>query len=192
MKLLSSWLAPERDVGLSGENVRLRPATMDDFDAWSALRRQSRAFLEPWEPKWEDRELTRASFRERLRRINQLWEEDATYSFLIFNNTSALLGGINLSNVRRGVAQTGSLGYWIGEPYRRQGHMRETLQVITCYAFFDLGLHRLEAACLPRNEASINLLRSSSFKPEGLAREYLKIAGKWEDHLLFAKLASDS
>jgi [ribosomal protein S5]-alanine N-acetyltransferase len=144
MKLLSSWLAPERDIALSGERVRLRPATMD-----------------------------------------------ATYSFLIFNDSAKLVGGINLSNIRRGVAQTGSLGYWIGEPFRRQGYMREALQAITYYSFLDLGLHRLEAACLPRNEASINLLRSCTFKPEGLARDYLKIAGIWEDHLLFAKLASD-
>jgi [ribosomal protein S5]-alanine N-acetyltransferase len=191
MKLLSSWLAPERDMGLSGDHVRLRPATMDDFEAWAALRQQSRTFLEPWEPKWEDRELTRASFRERVRRINQLWEEDATYSFLIFNDAAKLLGGINLSNVRRGVAQTGSLGYWIGEPFRRRGYMRDALQTITYYAFLDLGLHRLEAACLPRNQASINLLRTCNFKPEGHARDYLKIAGIWEDHLLFAKLASD-
>jgi [ribosomal protein S5]-alanine N-acetyltransferase len=191
MKLLSSWLAPERDLALSGERVRLRPAGIDDFHSWAALRQQSRAFLEPWEPKWEDQELTRAAFRERIRRINQLWEEDSTYSFLIFSDASVLLGGINLSNVRRGVAQTGSLGYWIGEPFRRQGYMRDALQAITNYAFLDLGLHRLEAACLPHNQASINLLRACQFKPEGLARDYLRIAGKWEDHLLFAKLASD-
>ncbi len=191
MKLLPNWLAPERDIGISGDRVFLRPPTMDDFEAWAALRQQSRGFLEPWEPQWEDRELTRASFRERIRRINQLWDDDATYSFLIFSSTATLLGGINLSNVRRGVAQTGSLGYWIGEPHRRQGYMRDAVHAMTHHAFLDLGLHRLEAACLPRNQASINLLRSCRFQQEGHARAYLKIAGNWEDHMLFAKLASD-
>jgi [ribosomal protein S5]-alanine N-acetyltransferase len=191
MRLLANWLTAERGQGLSGVRVVLRPPAMEDFEAWAALRQASRSFLEPWEPKWDDRELTRASFRERVRRITQLAQEDTAYSFLIFDHGNTILGGINLSNIRRGVAQMGALGYWIGEPHSRKGYMRDAVLTLTNHAFGELGLHRVEAACLPRNQASINLLESCRFQHEGLARGYLKIAGIWEDHMLFAKLPGD-
>jgi [ribosomal protein S5]-alanine N-acetyltransferase len=191
MRLLANWLTTERSQGLAGEHVLLRQPVMDDFERWAALRRASRSFLEPWEPKWDDRELLRASFRERIRRVTQLAEEDAAYSYLIFDTDDKILGGINLSNIRRGVAQMGALGYWIGEAHIRKGYMRDAVRTLTNHAFGELGLHRVEAACLPHNLASIRLLQSCRFQHEGIARQYLKIAGKWEDHLLFAKLSGD-
>lgn len=191
MRLLANWLTTERSQGLAGEHVLLRQPVMEDFERWAALRRASRSFLEPWEPKWDDRELLRASFRERIRRVTQLAEEDAAYSYLIFDTDDEILGGINLSNIRRGVAQIGALGYWIGEAHSRKGYMRDAVRTLTNHAFGELGLHRVEAACLPHNLASIRLLQSCRFHHEGIARQYLKIAGKWEDHLLFAKLSGD-
>ncbi len=191
MRLLANWLSAAREQSLAGEHVMLRPPKMEDFEAWAALRQASRNFLEPWEPKWDDRELTRASFRERVRRIAQLADEDSAYSYLIFDHDNTILGGINLSNIRRGVAQMGALGYWIGVPHSRKGNMRDAVHTLTSYAFNDLRLHRVEAACLPHNQASIRLLRTCRFQPEGQARQYLKIAGQWEDHLLFARLAGD-
>lgn len=191
MRLLANWLTTERSQGLAGEHVLLRQPVMEDFERWAALRRASRSFLEPWEPKWDDRELLRASFRERIRRVTQLAEEDAAYSYLIFDTDDEILGGINLSNIRRGVAQMGALGYWIGEAHSRKGYMRDAVRTLTIHAFGELGLHRVEAACLPHNLASIRLLQSCRFHHEGIARQYLKIAGKWEDHLLFAKLSGD-
>src|SRR5690606_8353507 len=98
---------------------------------------------------------------------------------------NALLGGITLSNVRRGVAQAGTLGYWIGRPYARQGFMSEALAAVVNYGFEQQGLHRLEAACLPTNEASRRALLRTGFREEGYARRYLRIHGEWQDHLLF-------
>ncbi len=100
----------------------------------------------------------------------------------------ALAGGVGLSNVRRGVAETASLGYWIGEPFARPGYMTAALPLVLDFAFARLRLHRVEAACLPSNVPSRALLLRTGFQQEGYARSYLLIDGKWQDHLLFAIL----
>jgi [ribosomal protein S5]-alanine N-acetyltransferase len=191
MGILSTLLGTERDSSLAGGKVVLRLPDMDDYDSWQALRRKSRAFLEPWEPKWDERELSRLSFRERVRRCTQLANEDQAYAYLIFNLEDELVGGITLSNVRRGVAQMGSLGYWIGAPFQRQGYMTDAVIAVSQHAMRVMGLNRVEAACLPHNAASVRLLQACQFEQEGRARRYLKINGKWEDHLLFAKVSAE-
>lgn len=164
---------------------------MDDFKSWVDLRKSSRNFLRPWEPEWQDDEFTRSAFRYRLHIYNQLSQEDRGQALFIFSaSNNALLGAINLSNIRRGVAQTATLGYWIGEAHIRQGHMTESLQLFLPYLWSELSLHRIEAACLPRNLASISLLKKVGFEQEGHAKSYLKIAGHWEDHLLFARVSA--
>jgi ribosomal-protein-alanine N-acetyltransferase len=156
------------------------------------LRGRSRQFLEPWEPLWAHDELTRSAFRHRVRRAWRDIEDDAAYPFLVFTQKGSLLcGGLTLSNVRRGVAQTATLGYWVGAPFARRGYMSDAVSTVLPFAFDQLGLHRLEAACLPHNEASVRLLKSTGFSQEGFARRYLKINGEWHDHLLFAILAED-
>ncbi|MCX8506591.1 MAG: GNAT family protein [Alphaproteobacteria bacterium] len=102
-----------------------------------------------------------------------------------------LVGGITLSHVRRGAAQSGTIGYWIGKPYSNRGYMTEALRLVIRFAFEELGLHRLDAACLPNNTASLALLRRVGFTEEGYARQYLKIGGAWEDHITFGLLAED-
>ena len=89
------------------------------------------------------------------------------------------------------MAATGSLGYWTGAPYARQGYMTEAVACVLDHAFGRLNLHRVEAACLPHNDASRGLLLKCGFKEEGLGRGYLKIDGRWRDHLLFAILRDD-
>ena len=113
-------------------------------------------------------------------------------SFLVFRaEDEALIGGLSLSNMRRGVAQSANLGYWVGAPHARQGYMTEALRTGLGYAFDQLKLHRLEAACLPSNEASRRLLAKLGFTEEGRARAYLRINGRWQDHLIYALLAED-
>ncbi len=187
MKLLAPWLANKHTELINGRKTHLRPPALDDYDEWQHLRRVSRQFLEPWEPEWDPIEFTRLSFRNRVRRQEQLAEEDSAFTYFIFDQNNELVGGITLSNVRRGIAQMASLGYWIGQPHIRKGYMKDAVLSLLPYAFSTLRLHRVEAACLPRNIASLALLRSCAFQEEGLARDYLKIAGKWEDHALFSK-----
>ena len=174
---------------LAGPRVLLRTPERRDWQHWAELRGASRGFLTQWEPSWSPDALTHGAFNRRLVRYAADWRTDQGYSFLLFRlEDDALLGGIGLSNVRRGVAETCSLGYWIGERYARQGFITEGLQLALTFAFQRARLHRVEAACLPHNEASKSLLRRGGFHEEGYARAYLCIDGRWQDHVLFALL----
>jgi len=174
---------------IEGDGVVLRMPQMTDFEEWAALREESRDFLTPWEPTWPDDDLTRGAFRRRIKRYAEDLRTDQGYAFLISRSADgALVGGLTLANIRRGVAQAGSLGYWMGLPFVRQGYMTAAVCAVIPFAFTSLRLHRLEAACIPTNSASIRLLERTHFVREGYAREYLCINGTWQDHLLYARL----
>lgn len=191
MAFLRSPFGADPPPALSDGHALIRVPDMGDYEHWANLRLQSRGFLTPWEPVWPANDLTRSAFRSRIRHYWRDIDDDAAYPYFIFAHEGEMLvGGLTLSNVRRGVAQTATLGYWIGEPYARQGYMTSAVRLITGFAFQQLGLHRVEAACLPHNAPSIGLLQKCGFTQEGLARGYLKIAGEWHDHLLFARLAA--
>ncbi len=178
-----------RGLRLERNRVYLRFPVQRDWRNWAALRAESRDFLAPWEPTWAYDALTRGAFRRRLKTYKAEMRQGVTYSFLIFRRIDdVLLGGITLSNLRRGVAQSATLGYWIGSPHCNRGYMTDSLAAILEFAFSRIGLHRIEAACLPANEASRRLLLRSGFREEGYAREYLRISGRWQDHQLFAIL----
>jgi [ribosomal protein S5]-alanine N-acetyltransferase len=183
------------DADIRGARVYLRYPTMPDYAAWAELRALSRQHLSPWEPQWARDELTRSSFRRRLRLAQREVRDDLGYAYFIFAPSSAspltLVGGLNISNVRRGVAQSASLGYWIGAPYAGCGLMTDAVRAGTHFAFASLRLNRLEAACLPSNVASARVLAKAGFKLEGRARQYLKIDGRWQDHDLYALLHDD-
>jgi ribosomal-protein-alanine N-acetyltransferase len=186
--------ATSSDIGpvIDAERVTLRTPQMSDYPAWAELRAASRDFLTPWEPLWAADELSRSSFRRRVRHYLRDLREDMGYALFIFSNADgALVGGLTLCNVRRGVTQACTLGYWTGAPYARQGYMTAAVRAVIPFVFDSLELHRLEAACLPSNMASIKLLERTGFTHEGLARRYLRINGVWQDHLLYALLDSD-
>jgi len=177
---------------IEGDGVMLRAPHMGDHAEWAAVREASRAFLTPWEPTWPADDLTRGAFRRRLRRYAEDLRADQSYALFVFRRPDeVLVGGLTLANVRRGVAQAGSVGYWIGKPFARRGYMRAAVRALIPFAFDSLRLHRLEAACIPTNVASIGLLEKSGFTREGYAREYLCINGVWQDHLLYARLKDD-
>ena len=183
---LLDWIALDHELRLDGAGVRLRPHRAADFVEWAELREESRSFLQPWEPTWPSDDLTRSAFRRRLSAYAHDIERGVAYPFLVFRQSDGVMvGGITLSNVRRGVAQMGSIGYWIGAPHARRGHTLAAVGAITEFCFHKLGLHRVEAACIPTNEASRGVLLRAGFKQEGLARAYLRINGAWRDHLLF-------
>jgi ribosomal-protein-alanine N-acetyltransferase len=174
---------------IEGDGVTLRTPQMSDFEEWAALRESSRDFLTPWEPTWPDDDLTRSAFRRRVRRYTEDLRADQGYAFLIARCTDgAVVGGLTLANIRRGVAQAGSVGYWMGLPFVRQGYMTAAVRAVIPFAFSSLRLHRLEAACIPTNAGSMALLEKTGFLREGYAREYLCINGLWQDHLLYARV----
>ena len=165
---------------------------MRDYEQWSQLRRDSREFLVPWEPNWARDHLSIRAFRNRV-----VWSEravrqgDALPLLLIGREDQRVIGGVTLSNIRRQPAQAGTLGYWVGAPNARSGFMTEALSALRAHAFGDLDLSRLEAACLPENDASRRLLERCGFKYEGVAQAYLQINGRWRNHVLYAALRSD-
>jgi ribosomal-protein-alanine N-acetyltransferase len=176
-----------------GERVVLRTPQMSDYPEWAALREQSREFLTPWEPTWPADDLTRSSFRRRIKRYTEDYRADLAYAFFLFRSSDdTLLGGLTLANIRRGCAQAGSLGYWMGAPHARRGYMSAAVSAVVPFAFETLKLHRIEAACIPGNIASIRLLEGAAFRREGYARQYLCINGIWQDHLLYARIRGDT
>jgi ribosomal-protein-alanine N-acetyltransferase len=190
---LLDWMSAETALSLEGERVRLRPPRMADYPEWSELRTASRDFLQPWEPAWPQDDLTRPAFRRRLAAYARDIETGQGYPFFVFRNEDdALVGGVTLSNVRRGVAQTATLGYWVGQSHARRGFTLHAVRSVMGFAFGKLKLHRIEAACLPTNEASRNLLLKAGFSLEGKARAYLKINGAWRDHLLFGLIQDEA
>lgn len=174
------------DEVIHGKKTLLRHPRMTDFEEWKALRQKSRSFIEEWEPVWSEDEFSRRAYRQRISVYNERAINDDGHSFYIFDKVSgALVGGLTLSHIRRGVSQSASLGYWMGAPYAGQGYMKDAVTALAEAARIRFGLHRLEAACIPRNERSRHLLLACGFQPEGYAKAYVKIAGLWEDHLLF-------
>ncbi len=186
------WSAPgpsalESAVRLVAPRLFLRFPRATDWADWAHLRGVSSEFLQPWEPTWSRRSLTRSAFHRRLKDQSRERESGDAFSFfLIRQEDEALLGGITISGIIESRCQSGTLGYWIGFPHARQGYMSEALGAVLGYGFRELGLNRLEAACIPTNTASRRLLESHGFQVEGLARNYLRINGCWRDHVLYS------
>lgn len=185
--------SPLDQVLVQGRQVYLRPMQMSDYAAWAELRALSRAHLSPWEPQWSADDLTKSSFRRRVRHYQREAADDLGYAFLIFKTEPQprLLGGLTLSYVKRGVTQSATLGYWLGAPFVGQGYMSDAVRALLPHVFETLRLHRLEAAVQPSNISSLRVLDRTGFAREGFAKGYLKINGAWQDHVLFAMLAED-
>lgn len=177
----------------TGDRVYIRAPQRSDFKQWAALRDESRAFLQPWEPVWASDELTRASFRSRVSRAQNDAKDGSAFVFFIFDKQNhALIGGITLGHIRYGVSMNGHIGYWMGEPHAGKGLMQDAVRTLISHAFGRLCLHRLEAACIPGNVRSIRVLEKTGFSQEGLLKSYLKINGEWQDHLLFARISGSN
>jgi [ribosomal protein S5]-alanine N-acetyltransferase len=177
---------------LRGQLTMLRAPEPSDFEAWSVLRAHSQNELRPFEPKWSDHELTRSAYAARVRMAKRLSDSGDGFNFLIFDATNhTLVGGITLGNIKRGASQAAEIGYWLGTPHLRRGYMTDAINAILRFAFQNQRLQRIEAACIQSNERSEAVLLRCGFQYEGLARHYLEINGRRQDHKLFARLVSD-
>ncbi len=185
-------LGLRRRARVETERLTLRLPVHTDWRAWAALREASAAFLTPWEPVWAHDHLSRRAFTNRVYWAQRAETQGGALPFLMIRRADqALVGAITLDNIRRGPAQTGTLGYWTGAAFARQGYMREAILGVVHHAFTTLDLSRVEAACLPENAASRGVLESTGFKYEGVAQSYLQINGRWRNHVLYAALRPD-
>ena len=192
MAFLRSSVDSETRPLLRADGLILRFPVMSDYASWAELRGRSREHLVPWEPQWADDELSRVSYKTRLRHYERELREQVGYAFFIFKAVDGqLLGGLTLTNVRRGVTQSCAIGYWTGVSHTSRGYMTRAVKTVRSFAFEGLRLHRVEAACLPSNIASVRVLEKAGFQREGLARKYLLINGTWQDHVLFSSLRDD-
>ena len=185
-------LFKRRSVSILTARLSLRLPEHRDFREWEKLRHESKAFLSPWEPIWAPDHLSRASFTNRV-----YWSQRAVKNgnavplFVFHKEAGQLVGAITLDNIRRGPSQVGTIGYWVGQQYARQGFMSEAIIAMVAHAFGALDLSRVESACLPDNVASRGVLEKAGFKYEGVAQSYIQINGRWRNHVLYAALRGD-
>jgi len=177
------------DYRLTSDRVLMRPPLVSDAAEWARVRGANKEHLVPFEGVWPDDCLEEEFYKRRLRQQVQEWRLEQKNFFLIFKRerqeAGELIGGMNINDITRGIAQFASLGYWIARDYEGQGYMSEALHLTLKYCFEFAGLHRVNASCLPHNERSKALLLRHGFKEEGYAEKYLQVAGKWQDHILF-------
>ena len=174
------------------ERMTLRLPAQGDWRAWSSLREDSAAHLTPWEPVWAHDHLSRRAFTHRVTWAARAETQGTALPLMLVRRAdNQLLGAITLDNIRRGPVQAGTLGYWIGAPFARQGYMREAILAVVHHAFATMDLSRVEAACLPENTPSRGVLEKCGFKYEGVAQSYLQINGRWRNHVLYANLRND-
>ena len=194
-----SWTVSSRGpaLALSGRRVLLRPLVVSDFEAWREVRIRSRDWLLKWEPRplpgqpdaTEDRRVfaARCGARERERQLG------SGYGFGVFvgPDRSRFAGEINLSSVQRGPYQNAYVGYWIDEAVAGNSYTPEAFVVLCRFAFEELGLHRVEAAIVPRNVNSRRVAEKLGLRQEGTSQRFLQIRGAWEDHVRYAITAEE-
>jgi [ribosomal protein S5]-alanine N-acetyltransferase len=162
-----------------------RPLTLDDAEDLARLAAENRGYLAPWEPVRPEEYFTAAGQRAQLARDLEARERGAMLPLAIVDPGGAVCGRINLNNIVRGAMQGGVLGYWVAAASAGHGLASAAVADVIGAAFGELALHRLEANTVLHNAASQRVLTRNGFRPYGVAPQYLKIAGKWADHVQF-------
>lgn len=189
------WKDEKRQLVLKihAADFYLATPQMRDFTSWRDVRLKNRDYLQPFEPTWKDEIFLRSSFRRYVRQAEyDLVTDGGVVLFLKSCSDDQVIGGINLKNIRRGSADTGTLGYWMAQAFSGAGRMKKAVGRVADFGFRDYDLHRVEAACMPDNYASAAILLANGFEEEGFARAYLKINGAWRDHRLFARVRNEA
>lgn len=181
------------DTLITSERLVLSAARRADYADWANLRRESRAYIEPWEPLWPRDALSRKDWNRRLGAWTSAWRAGTAFVLLTRRlSDNALIGGVSLTQVRPWPAESASLGYWQGGAFEGQGFMREAVSAVCGWAFSQIGLKRIEAGIVPENHRSRRVLEGTGFAEEGRAAAYLEIQGVRRDHVLFGLVRPDS
>jgi ribosomal-protein-alanine N-acetyltransferase len=179
-----------RATSLTGPRVELRALRAEDWDEWRTVRTRSRQWLEPWEPLPEPGSPDPVADREAFRARCGAWERqrafDSAYGFGIFLRRGEFVGEVSLGTVQRGPFQSAFVGYWVDEHHAGQGYVPEAVVLTLRFAFEELGLHRVEAVIVPRNDRSRRVASKLGLREEGVSARFLQIQGVWEDHVRYA------
>lgn len=168
-------------------SIGIRPLTLEDAEALLDLRLRNREHFSRFEPRRPDPDdgYTQASIRDLILSDEKMRAASLAYGFGVFAGGD-LVGRVALSNVVRAAWLSCTLGYYVDEAASGRGYATEGVRQVVRFAFERAGLHRVQAAVMPRNAASVRVLEKAGFRHEGFAQRYLQIDGVWEDHELFA------
>ena len=173
-------------VALS-DDVTLRVVTAHDLESIRDAYRRNREHLAPWEPERAESFYTSTEQGQIL--ANQIAQLGAGSGYpLVMVHGSAVIGRMTLSGIVRGPFQSANVGYWVDKEHAGAGLASAALGHLIAHSRDELGLHRIQASTLLHNVGSQRVLRKAGFEPIGVARNYLKIAGRWQDHLLFQRI----
>jgi ribosomal-protein-alanine N-acetyltransferase len=187
---VTSSVGPSLTTRVVTDRLVLRPSRATDVPELRQLLRANAAHLRPWEPLppvGEDpASLTVLS--NLVTRQRREWKRGASFAMLLTLREAGepIIGRVNLGAVIRGAFLNAHLGYWIAEEHQGRGLMTEAVVGACAFAFDVAGIHRLQIAIMPRNPRSLRVAEKLRARREGLAERYLKIAGRWEDHVIFA------
>jgi len=174
-----------------GDGIRLRPLLAGDGEELAAAYSRNRAHLEPWEPLRSEEFFIVARQRQLVAEALRAVEDGRSAAYVLEDGEHRIVGRVNLSDIVRGAFWSAHLGYWIDHGLTGRGFMRRAVDTVCAIARDDVGLHRVQAATLLRNEASQRVLRATGFTEIGPAPRYLRIAGEWQDHVLFQRILED-
>ncbi len=186
--------SPSMRTVLVTERLTLRPPRASDVAGYLAALRRNEAHLRPWSPLrvGDGRRVTLATVSRDVAVARASWRRDEAYTFLFWQRDEPdVVGRLTLGRVIRGPFQNAFLGYWVDAAAQGQGMMTEAVRAAVSFAFGPLGLHRVQASIMPRNLASVRVVTKAGFRNEGRSARYLQIAGKWEDHDIFALTRED-
>jgi ribosomal-protein-alanine N-acetyltransferase len=165
-----------------------RLLALDDAPVLLDIAREDREFLARWEPQRDERWLTAAGQLDEVRAKLEQYRLGLALPHVVLDDDGSVVGRVTLNNVVRGAFQSCSVGYWIRSAANGRGHATAAVRLMLRTAFDELGLHRVEAGTLVHNVGSQRVLERNGFVRFGLAPQYLRIAGRWQDHVLFQVL----
>ncbi len=191
----ASWEVPPLATRIVTERLVLRPLRTGDVAEMRRALRTNAAHLRPWSvaPGPGEDPASLASVSRAVLQHRREWKRGHTFVLVITprEDENRVIGRIALGGVLRGAFQNAYLGYWIDQDLQGRGMMTEAVRATTVFAFSGAGLHRVQAAVMPRNGGSLRVLEKAGYRREGLAERYLSIAGQWEDHVLFAMTSEE-
>jgi ribosomal-protein-alanine N-acetyltransferase len=173
------------------ERLVLRPPRTGDVGEIRRVLRHNHAHLKPWNPapRPGDDPTSITEVSNTVLRQRREWKAGRSFTFMLSvrHEPGRLVGKIALTGIMRGAMHGAYLGYWMDVDHQGRGLCPEAIGAVLDFAFGAAELHRVQAAIMPRNDKSLRVIEKVGFRREGYAERYLQIAGKWEDHILFAR-----